>query len=100
MTLGAGMSYTIPAGSSHGSLIDQEIKKCKIEIVGLKILCPQEDNLSCLPCLLATAFIYLKMKNFAERVMRSYKEFHLKYFNALTIKSKICYTYQITMLEG
>ena len=71
MTLGAGMSHTILVGSSHGSQIDQEIKKYKIEIVGPKILSPQEDNLSCLPCLLASAFDYLKMENFAERVMRS-----------------------------
>ena len=42
-------------------------KKYKIELVGPKILCPQEDNLSCLPCSLASAFVYLKMEEFAER---------------------------------
>ena len=81
MTLGTGMSYTILAGSSHGSQVDQQIKKYKIQLVGPKISCPQEDNLSCLPCLLASAFIYLKMEDFAERIMRSHKKFNLKYPN-------------------
>ena len=81
MTLGAGMSYTIPAGSSHESLTNQEIKKYKIELVGPKISCPQEDNLSCLHRLLVSTFVYLKMENFVERVMQSYNEYHLKYPN-------------------
>ena len=79
MTLGTGMSYTIPAGSSYDSQILQLIKKNKIELIGPKISRPQEDNLSCLPCSLASAFDYLKMEDFAERIMRSYKKFHLQY---------------------
>ena len=91
MTLGAGMSYTISAGSSHESLTKQEIKKYKIELVGPKISCPQEDNLSCSPCSLASAFVYLKMEEFAERVMRLYKEFHLKYPNTNFLVQDLLY---------
>ena len=93
MTLGAGMSYTIPAVSSHDSKIDQLIKKFKIQPVSPKISCPQEDNLSCLPCSLASAFVHLKMEDFAERIMRSYKKFHLKY---PTTNYQIQYLLEIT----
>ena len=73
MTLGGGASYTILAGSSYNAQTYWQIKKNKIQLVGPKILCPQEDNLSCLPCLLASSFVYLKMDEFAKRIMRSYK---------------------------
>ena len=81
MALEPGEEYTIPAGSSYGLNLKELIKKFNIQLIGPKVTCLQNDNLSCLPCSLASAFINLNMDDFAERIMRLYKKFRMKYPN-------------------
>ena len=81
MALEPDEDYTLPAGSSYESDLKALIDKFKIQLIGPTVLCLQNDNQSCLPCSLASALVYLKMEDFADRVMRSYKKFRLEYPN-------------------